>query len=1121
MLGLLGSRRLLPLLLTQFLGALNDNLFKNALLTVIMIKMAENSDVLSNVVAGLFILPFFLFSATGGEFADKYNRAIIACRLKICELILMLLVAVAYVFECIPLLIVILFLMGTQSAFFGPIKYALLPQQLKQEELIAGNAYVEGTTYLAIMGGLLLGTLLPIGVSVGFLIGISVLGLIASKFILSAPAPRPDIKLSANIFKSTGKTLALVKKDSVIWKSVLGATWFWSIGAFIVVQIYPLAAKILNASEQVVTVFLVLFSIGVALGSLCCNKLLKGLLHVTYVPISAVGMTLTFIVLYFLTNNYPTPVEQQTITTFFMSGLNISICVCLFFAAFLGGLYIVPLQAYIQNKAPQKYVASVIAGNNIINSFGMAVIALFAVGCLKIGLTIPQLFLCVGLIGIGVAVYICALLPDALIRSVLHGLLKLFYRIETEGLENYKKAGKRVLLVANHTSLLDALLLVACIPEKLTFAINTEWSKKWYIRCLKPLVNLYALDPANPMAIRSLIEEIKKDKKVIIFPEGRISVTGGLMKIYEGAGIVADKAEAEILPIRINGAQYSCFSYLKHKVKTRLFPQIRLDILLPQRMIVPENVFGRQRRAFISTKLYDLMVNTIYETSHKNLNLFQSLLDAESVNGKNHVILEDIKRKPITYGQMISKSYILGSLYKTRLGDEKYIGLMMPNMSVTILSFFALIGIDKVPAMLNFTLGIPQMLSTLNTVGIKSVISSKLFVRQARLEKTVEAMKEAGVQFLWLEEMQKTVGLGEKVKGVCRALCRPKPKAQGDDTAVVLFTSGSEGMPKAVLLTHKNLQTNRYQISSVVAFNSSDVFFNALPMFHSFGLSVGCIMTLLSGVKTFVYPSPLHYRIIPELVYDINATIICGTDTFLSGYGRLAHPYDFFAVKYAIVGGEKLKTKTADLWSKKFGVRILEGYGATETSPVLSLNTPMYLKEGSVGRLLPGISCEIRPVQGIDEGGELWVKGDNNMQGYMKADDPGVIQPLEDNWYNTGDIVVQDENGFISIRGRAKRFAKIAGEMVSLSSVESLLSQMRPNYIQGVLAVADEKKGEQLVCMTNDADLTVSDIQAYFKENQYSELWVPRKVVYLKDLPLLGTGKFDYQKAKTLLNEMK
>ena len=423
--------------------------------------------------------------------------------------------------------------------------------------------------------------------------------------------------------------------------------------------------------------------------------------------------------------------------------------------------------------------------------------------------------------------------------------------------------------------------------------------------------------------------------------------------------------------------------------------------------------------------------------------------------------------------------------------------------------------------MLNFSQGIGQIISCINTVKIKTVITSELFIQMAHLEETVKAIRKNGTKVVYLENFAKKISVFDKIKGIASYIKEDKPRNKEDKPAVVLFTSGSEGMPKAVLLSHKNLQANRYQLTSVLSVNSTDVFFNALPMFHSFGLSVCTVIPILSGIKTFFYPSPLHYRIVPALVYDTNATIVCGTDTFFYGYGRMGHPYDFFNMKYAVVGGEKLKETTADLWMKKFGVRILEGYGATETAPVISLNTPMNIKQGSVGRLLPHINYKIEKVAGVEDGGKLLVQGDNIMLGYMKSDKPGVLQPVSDNWYDTGDIVSIDEDGFIFIKGRAKRFAKIAGEMVSLTSVEQAIEQLYIGAVQGILTIPDEKKGEQLILVTNHENPSVAEIRKFFKEKGFSELWIPKNVIYLKKPPVLGTGKFDYQAALQMLADGK
>lgn len=1118
---LLKSRRFLPLLLTQFFGALNDNLFKNALLMLVTLRMAEKADVLSNVIAALFIIPFFLFSATAGEISDKYDRSRVARTLKVIEIILMLGVAVVYIFQSLQWLIVLLALMGAQSAFFGPVKYSLLPQQLKPSELVAGNAYVEASTYVAILLGLIIGTLLPIECSILLLIGLAVVGATSAWYIPEAKPARPKAVVSKNIFKAIKENLSFIYKNKIVFRSILGATWFWTIGAFIAVQIYPLSGNILHVSNTVITFFLILFSVGVAFGSLTCERLMKEVVHTTYVPISALGIGFCFYMLYALTNNYPVFGDVVGLSDFFFERPNaLGISLSLFFLAFFGGLYIVPLNALMQAKAPKAYTATVIGGNNILNAAGMAGISILAIFLLSIGLTIPQLFLLVAIASIGVFFYICKLLPDALLRSVLQGIFGLFFRVHLEGIKNFKKAGQRVLLVANHTSLLDGLLIATFMPDRVTFAINTDWAKKWFIKPFGLLVDLYPLDPTNPMAIRSLINEVKKNKKVMIFPEGRISVTGGLMKVYEGAGVVAQKADAKIVPVRISGAQFSKFSYLKNKLKTRTFPKISMTILPPRKFTIPEGVVGRDQRHYISMQLYDLMANMMYETSNINEHLFNSLLKSAELYGWEQKIAEDISRKPLTYKNLLKKAYVLGKAYESAFGEE-YVALMLPNGLANVVSFFALQSVDKVPVMLNFSQGIQQIVSCINTVKVKTVITSKLFIHLGHLEEVEKSICENGTKVVYLEDFSKHISLFDKIKGFTRYLNEYKSKNSADKPAVVLFTSGSEGMPKAVLLSHKNLQANRYQITSIMAFNSSDVFFNALPMFHSFGLSVGTVIPLLSGIKTFFYPSPLHYRIVPELVYDTNATIVCGTDTFFFGYGRMGHPYDFFNMKYAVVGGEKLKETTADLWMKKFGVRILEGYGSTETAPVLSLNTPMNIKMGTVGRFVPHINYKIKPVVGVENGGQLWVQGDNVMLGYMKADKPGKLQPAKDHWYDTGDIVSIDEDGFISIQGRAKRFAKIAGEMVSLTSVEQAVDQLYSGAVQGIITEPDEKKGEQLILITNRAKPSVAELRKFFKEKGFSELWIPKNVIYMKNPPVLGTGKFDYQTAKKLLEEGK
>ncbi|MGN1062856.1 MAG: AMP-binding protein, partial [Alphaproteobacteria bacterium] len=428
--------------------------------------------------------------------------------------------------------------------------------------------------------------------------------------------------------------------------------------------------------------------------------------------------------------------------------------------------------------------------------------------------------------------------------------------------------------------------------------------------------------------------------------------------------------------------------------------------------------------------------------------------------------------------------------------------------------------------MINFTSGPRQVLATCQTVGLKTVITAHKVVQLAKLDHLISEMEKAGLTILYLEDLQKILTLADKLFGLYGALCPEAAyrKTSGgnvtsDDAAVVLFTSGSEGMPKAVFLTHQNLLANCYQIPSRFDVYDTDVFLNCLPLFHSFGLGAGTILPLLLGVKTFLYPTPLHYRIIPEICASVRATIFFGTDTFLAGYAKCANPYDFNSLRIVASGAEKVKDETRRIWAEKFGVRVLEGYGATECSPFISVNTFLHARKGSVGRLLPGMQYQLRDVPGIKEGQELLVKGPNIMKGYMRYEKPLELDPPADGWYDTGDIVTVDEDGYIFIKGRSKRFAKIGGEMVSLLSVEMVVEKKWPGYIYGAVNIPDAKKGEQIVLITTCKDITKEELITAFKAAGVTELGIPSKIITTDEPPLLGTGKFDYVRAKEMADK--
>jgi len=712
------------------------------------------------------------------------------------------------------------------------------------------------------------------------------------------------------------------------------------------------------------------------------------------------------------------------------------------------------------------------------------------------------------------------------IKILLRIVFAVLYRIRVKGLENHAAAGKRVLIIANHVSFLDAVLLWAYLPGDPAFVINPHIAKRWWIRWLTSFVSLFPMESDNPLAVRTLITRLKENRSAVVFPEGRITVTGGLMKIYEGPGLVADRVGVMLLPVRIDGAQYTHFSYLKGLVRLRWFPPITITLLPPRKIHVPDTVKGSERRKCIGRMFSDLMVELVFSTGNTQRTVYEALLEAKNIHGAGHIIADDIRREPVSYRGIFLRAYILGRLMAEETKPGTYVGILLPTSTTVAVTFFGLHLYGRIPAMLNFSMGSRGVLSAVTTAQVRVVYTSRRFVIEGRLGELVGKLAEQ-VKVHYIEDMIRDIGIGLKLQGMIAAhlplLAYRKfcTDSKPDDPAVILFTSGSEGTPKGVALSHVNLLSNIEQMKSRGDFNAKDTILNALPTFHAFGFSIGMLFPLLSGIKVFFYPSPLHYRVIPEITYEVNATMMFGTNTFLAGYAHHAHPYDFRSMRYVFAGAEKLQEGTRETWMSRFGVRIFEGYGATETAPVVSVNTPMENRPGSVGRLMPGIEVRLEPVDGIEGAGRLWVRGPNIMLGYLLSDAPGKLRPLNTDfgsgWYDTGDIVKIDEDGYLWIQGRAKRFAKVGGEMISLTAVEEFIYRAWPDFSHAVVAIADEKKGEQLVLVT---ECDVIDHQALLRQAKsegFGEIGIPKQVVMTEMIPLLGTGKIDYAAVRDLV----
>ena len=710
-----------------------------------------------------------------------------------------------------------------------------------------------------------------------------------------------------------------------------------------------------------------------------------------------------------------------------------------------------------------------------------------------------------------------------LLRNLLRLAFTLLFRVQVKG-DWQALRQPRVLVVANHESFLDGMLLGLFMPCNPVFVVHTWVAEHWLFRPLLALTDYLAVDPTSPMGMKQVVRLVEQGRPVVIFPEGRLTVTGSLMKIYNGPAFVAAKTGATVVPVHLDGPARTYFSRMKGDYPRRWLPKMRITVLPSETIIMPEAASSHERRTRAGESLRRIMQHMLFASRPRGT-LFQALQGAMARCGRRHGLLEDMRQIELDYGDILKMTLALGRISSRIAAPGERLGLLLPNVAATVGMMLGTGTFGRVPAMLNYTAGRQGITSACEVAGIRQIVTSRAFIDNARLGEVIAGLPTS-LQIHYLEDLRTAMPLKDKL-WVLTGMCLPAwlltalwlPEQQPDAEAVTLFTSGSEGTPKGVVLTHRQLLANLAQIQAVIDFSADDKFMNALPIFHAFGLTAGTLLPLMTGTRLFLYPSPLHYKVIPEVIYDRNCSVLFGTSTFLGNYAKHAHPYDFFRMRYVIAGAEKLASSVREQWFEKFGIRILEGYGATETAPVLAVNTPMAYRRGTVGQFLPGIEWRLESVPGIDQGGILHVRGPNVMAGYLRASAPGVLEPtrseLGEGWYNTGDIVELDDDGFVTICGRLKRFAKIAGEMISLELVERLAVLACPEGQHAASSRPDESKGEALVLFSTVA-LSNELLARTAREQGMPALAVPRDLRQLEALPLLGTGKTDYVTLKQL-----
>ena len=707
-----------------------------------------------------------------------------------------------------------------------------------------------------------------------------------------------------------------------------------------------------------------------------------------------------------------------------------------------------------------------------------------------------------------------------MLQVLIRALLRLLYRLEVQG--EPPRAG-RGLVIANHQSFLDAPVLWSMLPRDALWLVHTQVMEQWVFRFLLKAADHIVIDVTKPLGLKEAMAALERGRQVVIFPEGRVTVTGALMKIYDGPAFIAAKTEAPVTVAVIDGATRARgFTRMRGDYPVAWLPKIRVTWFEPEVIRMPEGRTGRERRRAASEAMRRMLQRAICRAKRKR-SLFDAFLDAVEMFGRGRDMVEDAGGTRMTYGRLLRGALALGRLVSKFTGEGETVGVLMPNAAATLALVLGLMSRRRVPAMLNFTAGLEGMQSALRAAQVKTVITSRTFLERAKLEETVQRLE--GARVVLLEDLREQLTAADKLWLMLYALRFPRAaskRAHPDEPAAVLFTSGSEGKPKGVVLSHWSILSDIEQALAVLDVSPADKIFSAMPVFHSFGLMAGFLLPVVSGLRVYLYPTPLHYAAIPELYYDRDATVMFATPTFLKHYAKRAHPYDFRRTRLLVAGAEKLTAEVEQTYFEKFGLRVYEGYGATECSPVISVCTPMRARRGTVGEPLPLMEARLEPVEGLDEGGLLHVRGPNVMLGYVRESRPGVLEPVESKfgpgWYATGDLAVI-EDGFVRLLGRQKRFAKVAGEMISLELPERIAERASPKHLHAAVARADAVRGEMIVLATEDGGLGREALQAAAREMGAPELALPRRIVAVDKLPLLGTGKLDYPRIAAMVEE--
>src|SRR4051812_46021886 len=784
---LMTSRRFAPLFWCQFFSAFNDNFLKNALVFLILFRAGFEEGTANSLVtltAAVFIGPFFFLSGLGGQMADRFDKAVMAQHVKLVEIAVAVLGGGGFWLHSIPVMFVTLFLFGVIATLFGPVKYGILPDHLKKEELPAGNALVEGATFMAILLGTIVGGLAakegnhPAYFG-AMIVVFSLLCWGASLLIPRTGQGAPNLTVDPNIARSTGSLLRDLWIDKRLWWGSLATSWFWLVGAVALSLMPPLVKLTVGASEEVVTAYLAVFSIAIAVGSLLAAWLSHGRIALFPTLVGAFFLAVFALDLGFATYGV-TASPGAGIAQVFSSWRGIHVAIDLAGLAIAGGLFIVPAFSAVQSWAGADKRARVVAAVNVLNALFIVGGTLVVAALQSFGVTLPQLFLLLGAANIVALVVIARTMPANGLRDFLTTILRAMYRMEVKGAENFDNAGPNPIVALNHVSFLDAAVALSLMDKEPVFAIDYNIAQRWWVKPFLKLTRAMPLDPSKPMATRTLINAVKAGEALVIFPEGRITVTGSLMKVYDGVGLIAEKSGALVVPVKIDGLEATPFSRLSSaQVHRRWFPKVMITVLPPVRLAVAENLKGRHRRQAAGAALYEIMSDLVFRTTPTDRTVFDAVVEAADVHGLKRIAVEDPLTGSLSYKKMLIGASVLGRKLMPLAAEGKALGVMLPNANGAVVTILGIMSGGRVPAMINFTAGASNILAACKAAEVTTIVTSRAFIEKGRLDAVVAQLAQS-VTIVYLEDVRTTVSTGDKLRGLV-AFRRPLVARKPDD----------------------------------------------------------------------------------------------------------------------------------------------------------------------------------------------------------------------------------------------------------------------------------------------------------------------------------------------------